>query len=527
MNEAGLEAAANGVSKSRSLPLWFKYGVIALIGIGVFFRFYNLDKKVYWIDEVNSSLRTLGYTKTELIATAFTGEVISAEQLQQFQRLSPERGWSATWNALTGTAEHTPLYFLVARAWVGMVGHSIASMRCLTALFSVLVFPCLYWLCRELFDTPTAGWVAMGLFAVTPVHVLYAQEARPYSLLSVLIVLSSALLLRALRTQNRTNWIIYGLTLTAGLYTQLLFSLVVVSHGIYVLWTERWSRVQAYLLAAGAACLSLVPWLLLLAHNWQKVQQSTVSLNDDLSTSYIFDRWFLNLNLAFLSRELGAANILLAIITIVALYILCRFTARRTWLFILLLIGITFTVLAVPDLLFGGRRSLRIRYLFPCFFGIQMAFAYVFATQAVWAKTWQQKGWQLLMLALVTAGLIASLVSSQAVIWWNKSIPRSSYYPPVAAIVNQAAKPLVISDGPVTDTLALSAWLQPDVKLQLVAAEPRKLKIAPGYDPIYVLSPSEQLRRILTRRGYQLSVVYEDRGDPSEVEDRLWLAKKS
>lgn len=526
-----------GQEGRRTMPLWLKYGAIGLIGLGIFFRFYNLDKKVYWIDEVNSSLRTLGYTKTELINTVFTGEVVSADQLQQFQRLSPERGWADTWNALTGTAEHTPLYFLLSRAWIGLVGHSVASMRFLTALFSVLVLPCLYWFCRQLFGFSTVGsavgssvgWIAMALVAVTPVHVLYAQEARPYSLLSVWILLSSGLLLRAIRTKTRISWIGYGLTVAAGLYTHLLFSLVAIGQGIYVLLTERWqsSTTRAYLGAAAAAFLSLTPWLVMLIRSWQKVQQSTVSLNDELSSSYIFDRWFLNLNLAFLSRELGTANILLVMATIVALVVFCRQTPKRIWLFVLLLVGVTFSVLAFPDLVLGGRRSLRIRYLFPCFLGLQIAFAYGFATQAVWAKTWQQQLWRMFMVVLVAGGLAACLVSSQAVVWWNKSIPRSSYYPPVSAIVNQAANPLVVSDGPVTDTLAFSAWLKPEVKLQLITEEPRKLKIANGFDSIYLLSPSNQLQKIFRRRGYDLSLAYEDRADPTEAENRLWLAKKS
>lgn len=508
------------------MPLWLKYGVIVLIGLGVFFRFYNLDQKVYWIDEVNSSLRTLGYTKTELINTAFTGEVVSAAQLQQFQQLSPDKGWGDTWNALTGTAEHTPLYFLLSRAWVGLVGHSVASMRCLTAIFSVLVFPGLYWLCQELFGSALVGWIAMGLVAVTPVHVLYAQEARPYSLLSVLILLSSTLLLRALRRQTRKDWVFYGISVAAGLYTQLLFSLVVAAHTAHVLLTEKWHNLRSFGIAAGLGCLSLIPWLVILVQNWQKVQASTTSLGEGYPVGYVFGRWFLNLNLALFSRELGAANILLVLAAIAALYLLYRQTPKRIWLFVLLLVGVPFLLLAAPDVILGGRGSLRIRYLFPCFFGLQLAFAYVFATQAVWVKNWQQKFWRLLMLVLVSAGLAACIVSAPAQVWWNKSAPRSSHYPPVAAIVNRSANPLIISDGPVTDTLAFSAWLRPDVKLQL-SQEPKQIKIAKGYDPVYVLNPSDQLLKIMTRRGYDLTVAYEDRTDPTEIEKRLWLAQKT
>ncbi len=514
----------------QTLPRWVQWILVIALAAGIFLRFYQLDHKVYWIDETNSSLRTLGYTKTELVETMFTGEVVTADQMQQFQRLSPDRGWDDTWNALTGTAEHTPLYFLISRAWVNGVGHSVASMRCLTAIFSVLALPCLYWLCRELFGSGAVGWIAMSLVAVTPVHVFYAQEARPYSLLSILILLSSTLLLRAMRLNAPQHWIFYGLSIIAGLYTQLLFGSVAVAHGIFVLLTQGWrnSISRAYLLTSTVVVLSLVPWMALLIRNWQKVQQSTQSLNDGYSTyGRLVDRWFLNLNLAFFNRELGAANLLLIVITLLALYGFCRQAPKRDWLLVLLLISVPFAMLAVPDLLLGGRRSLRIRYLFPCFFGLQLAFAYGFATQAVWVKNWQQQLWRVFWMGWLLAGLATCFLSAQEVVGWHKSVPRSGYYPPVAEMINQTENALVISDGPVTDTLAFTAWLKPDTKLQLIQEEPRKLRIAPGYSPIYLLNPSEQLLRIMNRRGYTLTVKYEDRADPTEVENRLWIAEKT
>jgi uncharacterized membrane protein len=513
----------------QTLPKWVQWALVIVLAAGIFLRFYHLDRKVYWIDEANSSLRTLGYTKTEMIDTVFTGEVVSVAQLRQFQQLSPDRGWDDTWNALTGTAEHTPLYFLLSRAWVGLVGHSVASMRGLTAIFSVLALPCLYWLCWELFGSAAVGWMALALVAVTPVHVFYAQEARPYSLLSILILLSSTLLLRAIRFNTPKHWFFYSLSITAGLYTQLLFGSVAIAHGIFVLLTQGWRQTtRAYLLASAVAGFSLTPWLILLIRNWQKVQQSTQSLSDGYSTyGRVVDRWFLNLNLAFFNRELAAANILLVVITLLALYVFCRLAPKREWLFVLLLIGIPFVILAVPDLILSGRRSLRIRYLFPCFFGLQIAFAYVFATQAVWAKNWQQQLWRVFWIGWLVAGLTTCFVSAPAVIGWHKSIPRSSYYPPVAEIINQSENALIISDGPVTDTLAFSAWLNPDIKLQLIQEEPRKLRIASGYNPIYLFNPSEQLQKIMTRRGYLLTAAYEDQTDPTEVETRLWIAAKA
>lgn len=558
------KGVGNRTLPKGALPNGLRWGLIAVLAAGVFFRFYHLDRKVYWIDETNSSLRTLGYTKTEMMAAVFTGQVIDVADLQHFQTLSPERDLGDTFNALKGTAEHTPLYFLLARLWIGLVGHSVAAMRGVAAFFSVLVLPCLYWFCQELFaaddaeDSGTAasiaartGWMAMALVAVTPVHVLYGQEARPYSLWTALILLSSTLLLRAMRFNTRRSWLWYGLSLIAGLYTQLLFVLIAFSHAVYVLVSvlvnekqgsekqdsekqgnEKWrsvlrnSGLRNYGLTTLAGFSALVPWLVLLIKNWQKVQESTTSLNDGPMFSTMVNRWFLNLNLAFLDRELGAANLVLVLISLLALYCFSRLAPRRAMWFILLLIGVPFLTLAIPDILWGGRRALRIRYLFPCFLGIQIALAYVFATQAVWVKTWRQQAWRLVMMGLIAIGLGASITNAQTVIWWNKSFPRSSYYPPVAEIINRADQPLVVSDGPVTDTLSFSAWLKPEVKMQL-SQEPRKLKIAPGYDPVYILNATESFQKILARRGYELTLIYQDQSKLTDLEERLWIAQKT
>lgn len=523
-----------GVKEWKSFPAWLRYGVILVLVLGIFFRFYNLDKKVYWIDETNSSLRSLGYTKTELIENVFTGQVVKAETLQHYQQLSADRSWGDTMHALMGTAEHTPLYFMLSRLWVGVVGHSVFTMRLLTAIFSVLALPCLFWLCRELFASPAVAWIAVALVAISPLHVLYAQEARPYSLLSVFTLLSSAVLLWAMRIQRRSSWLLYGLTITAGLYTHLLFGLVPIAHGVYVgLMEEVWQKrrlsrtVISYLLATGVALLALTPWLVLLYLNFAKVSASTASIGEDNDLSYIINIWFLNASRIFIDRELGSLNGLFILLAFYALFFLRRHADRRTWLFVITLVAVTFLALAIPDLVWGGRRSIRIRYLFPPILGIEIALAYLFASTAVQVSTWGQKAWRLLMVLLVTGGVMAAVASASATIWWTKSVPRSSYYIPVSRIINQSSQPLVLSDGPVTDTLSFSLWLNPDVNLQLVI-DFKQLKVAPGFKNIFLLNGSKQLRNRLTKRNYHLTPLYENpdaRGDSESDVYPLWAVK--
>jgi uncharacterized membrane protein len=517
---------------ARSLPAWLRWLVIALLGLGIFFRFYHLDYKVFWVDETHTALRSAGYRKAWVADRVFTAEVITVETLQQYQRPRQDQGWQRTWRTLRSSAEHSPLYFVLARAWVELWGFSVANLRSLSAVLSLLVFPAVFWLGWELFASSLVGWIAIGLVAISPLHLLYAQEARPYSLLTVATLLSSASLLWALRTQNRKSWIAYGATAALGFYTQLLFALATIAHGLYVLLREpawqqgRWSAaVRAYGCAIAGGLLAFLPWLLVLLTNLGQVQSATVSLRDRVPLLTQVQTWVVNLSRVFGHPESLLLGAVLLVMSAIAFYHLCRHTSRQAWLFLVLLAAVSALPLVLPDLLGGGQRSLRIRYLIPCYLSIQIVLAYWFARQAVWVKNWQQQLVRVSFMGLIVAGIAACLVSSQSEMWWNKEPAKTGYYPAVANLINQANKPLVITDTALVDTIAFSYRLNSHVKLQLVEAQHlNRLQVPTGFDAVFLLVPTPALRSALQQQNYQLTPLYSDQFTP---EPRLWSVTRS
>jgi uncharacterized membrane protein len=531
MNANDTHPAIAPPAKAERVPDWLRYGAIALIILGIMFRIVNLDQKVYWTDEALTSLRASGHTRTEFVREVFTGAVVSPDTIQRYQRPETRQGWAGTPAALMGNAEHAPLYFVLTRFWMNWFGSSVAAVRSLPAVFGLLALPCAVWLGQELFASPRLTWMVVGLFAVTPLHVLYAQEARPYSLWTVCILASGALLLRAVRLNTSTSWLLYALSLAVGLYTQLLFVLVAIAHALYIALTAPlWVKGQvgaiarSYLLAAGAALLSFVPWLLLLIHNSERVEDATDALNSVTSFTELINRWFLGISRSFVGEDLGSANSLMVALTIYALYVLWRTTETRIWLFVVLLVAVPFLALALPDVLLGGSRTLRIRYLIPSYIGLQLALAYWFGTQAVQVRTWGQKACRVGLVALLTAAIIGCTVSAQADVWWNKGNSRSSYYIPVAALINRTKAPLVIADRNPSELLAFSRRLAPHVRLQ-ITQQPSTLTVADGFSPVFLLNPSDKLRRAFQSRGYQLKLVYRDRYAPRGEDQRLWRVK--
>lgn len=509
-------------------PTWLRFLVIVILVIGVFFRFYNIEKKVYWHDEVYTSIRSSGYTGEEVLQELFDGQVIGIQDLQKYQRINPEKSLNDTINSLIQHPEHPPLYYLLARFWMQLFGDWFKTPRGLSVLFSLLALPCLYWLCLELFKSSLVGWIAVILFAISPFHVLYAQEAREYSLWTLTILLSSLALLRAMRLKNGVNWGIYTITLSLSLYVSLFSGLVAIGHGIYVILMENFrftKQVAAYLLASVVGLITFAPWIVILITNFSRFQEKTAWIKIQEPLSFLVQMWGLHLSSIFLDFGLSIEHLFTYLVPPVllgivgyAVYFLCRHTPKEVWGFIVTLIGVTAIALMLPDLIVGGRRSISSRYFIPCYLGIQMTVAYLLTTQILNPSVLKQKLWQGIMAVLISLGIISCSISSQSDTWWNKVV--SYLNPKIANIINQAPQPLVISDTSDVNTgnvISLSYLLDPKTRFQLVVA-PNIPKISDRFSDVFLFYPSEELQEILKKE-------YNAKLEPASNRDSINLFK--
>lgn len=534
----------NKLTQNWSLSITrIRFLLIVLLVLGVFFRLVNLDRKVYWHDEAYTSLRIAGYTAEEVNQNVFNGQVIGIEDLQKYQRPNPEKGLVDTINTLViDDAQHPPLYYIVVRLWVQWFGNSVAVTRSLSALISLLVFPLVYYLCLELFESSLVGWVAIALIAVSPFHVLYAQEAREYSLWTVTILLSSWLLLRASRltSQGRENiwqdWGIYTVTFALSLYTFSLSVLVGIGHGIYIIAIERFrltKTVIAYFVSSLIAGLLFSPWLAIALTTWSKTGATWTAFPIPLLS--LLKTWGLHVNRAFILTlgDFGFDRLstyltlpLFLILVVSAIYFLCCYTSKRVWLFVLTLMGTTFLSLALPDLILGGQRSTSTRYLVSFILGIQLSIAYLLATQIAVASFSKRIVWRVVMAIVISAGVVSCAISSQSETAWNKVVSYNN--PEIARIVNQSNTPLLISSSfgiNFGNSLALSYLLDPKVRLQIVTGNTQPdfmniPKIPQGFSDVFFLNPSDPFREKIEKEyNWTLKLIYND--------SHLWLWKRA
>lgn len=207
--------------------------VLGAVFLGSLLRLSYLGNKSLWFDEVLS------------IRTARLG----IDQL------------------VLGTAEgyHPPLYFVLLGRWLDL-GDSALSIRTLSALFGILAIPVAYrWamvLLGQRAAISTSWFTALG-----PLLIWYAQEARDYSLL-LLVSLVSLLGIAHLITRPRfTWWAAFVIGTTAALYTHygaLLTISVQVLLAVVLAARSRTARGSWICMALGWLVVSLlyVPWLL-------------------------------------------------------------------------------------------------------------------------------------------------------------------------------------------------------------------------------------------------------------------------
>ncbi len=518
--------------------------LIIAITLGIGFRFFHLNKKVYWHDEVFTSLRAGGFNIIDIHQELFQNQIIPAQQLQKYQEIKPQSTFVETLKSLTiEDPHHPPLYFLMARLWMQKFGSSVTASRSLPALISLLSLPLIYVLGWQLFNSHLTALLATTFLALSPVEILFAQTARQYSLVTVLIIGSSILLLRALDSRSWKNWGLYTIISALGLYTHLFFCLTLISHGIFVIGNWLFSNYVAiiysknksnlskfqvffktlpldFFIASIAIIILYIPWIVVVINNFQNLHGSTSWARVPASFELLVKQWILSFSSMFIDLGFGFNNIgtyllrsLFLIIIAWGIYTVCRYCSFSTKLFILISIFVPFMILVIPDFIWGGKRSIVTRYLLLCFPTIYLSVAYLLE------KYLSQKYWRVVLAILLTASIASCTISAFSDTWWNKSI--SYFNAEIGKKVNASDSPILLTDlgDDYTNTanlISLSYILDDDVRLLLLSQSPN-LEMFGDESEIFVFRPSRRLGELLKGTQWEFQSI---------VDGELWKMKK-
>ncbi|HEY2956414.1 MAG TPA: glycosyltransferase family 39 protein [Candidatus Eisenbacteria bacterium] len=164
---------------------------------------------------------------------------------------------------------HGALYGLIVHLWCGMAGDSEWALRTPSLVAGVLTVPALAWLARDWIGREAmapAAWLAAG----SPYLIWYSQEARTYSQLMLLAVLSTRALLSIRRDPTVRAAVGYAAATGAGLLSGFAFALIAPLHlHGWLAGTEgRGRRLRMLGLTSLALALLALPWVPAVMSTW-------------------------------------------------------------------------------------------------------------------------------------------------------------------------------------------------------------------------------------------------------------------
>jgi mannosyltransferase len=160
--------------------------------------------------------------------------------------------------AVHDTSITPPLHYVIA--WVAVkLGDPTLWVRVPSLLAGTATVPVVYLLGRRTVGV-AAGLAAAAIAALSPFAIFYADEARTYAVLVLLVALSTLLLLAALESRRRALWAAFAACSCAALYAHYTAVFPLAAQLGWALWAHR-ERTRHVLAAYAAVGIGYLPWL--------------------------------------------------------------------------------------------------------------------------------------------------------------------------------------------------------------------------------------------------------------------------
>ncbi|KYC34991.1 hypothetical protein WA1_09605 [Scytonema hofmannii PCC 7110] len=258
----------------------------AVIFLGAILRFWHLDLKPLWMDEVITAIFSLGknYNGFPL------DKVFPLQSLQEMFTFQTGRNCFQITKTVATQSTHPPLFFCGMYTWLSWLAplgeEWVAKLRSPSALFGVGAIVTIYYVNRIAFS-PFAGLVAAALMAVSPFAVYLSQEARHYTLPMFLITLALLGLVQIQKDMEKRQtirfvvWTGWAIVNVIGLYVHYFFALAFVAQIVTLLLLMYWRRKKivnqrqtwlAILLYSTGVAISFLPWLAIVLYHFGRAE---------------------------------------------------------------------------------------------------------------------------------------------------------------------------------------------------------------------------------------------------------------
>jgi mannosyltransferase len=152
------------------------------------------------------------------------------------------------------------LYLIVEHFWLSVWGTSAAALRSLSVVAAVVTVPLFFGVASRLLGR-TAALVTTALLAFNPFFLVYARDARMYTLALALSVAATYCFIRLVENPSERRWVVlYPCLASAAIHAHAFALLIVVAHAASLLTLPRCRiAVKPIATAFGIIAASTVP----------------------------------------------------------------------------------------------------------------------------------------------------------------------------------------------------------------------------------------------------------------------------
>lgn len=182
---------------------------LAILSLGLILRLYNLDRYPLWYDEASAALEERSLFSLPPVSKFFNPKVSLQRQDYLF------------------LYNHFFIYY-----WKKIFGNSEFNLRLSSVLFGIFGVYMIYKL-GQLIYNKNAALISSFLLAISPFHIYYSQELRPYAAICFFSLLAFYSLFKIIKEGKTNYWIPYILANIINIYCLYMMLIVLLAEILF------------------------------------------------------------------------------------------------------------------------------------------------------------------------------------------------------------------------------------------------------------------------------------------------------
>lgn len=242
--------------------------LLVFMVIGFILRLSNLSSRSLWTDEFFTLFQSSGHG---VDIKDFLGHLshkqpptlLKASEFKAFLKFDSHKSIKDVSNGLFNTDTHPPLYFWLMYSWRKLFGDSVFGLRFFSVLMGVFSIFLAYKIASYLFNQDVAKFCALFV-SISAFSVRYSQEARAYSLIMALGLLTWLFILKMENYNKNSDAFCFALFNATGFYTHYFYIFISVAQFAYFTVAHRQDSVmlKKFYLAFLWSVLFFSPWFI-------------------------------------------------------------------------------------------------------------------------------------------------------------------------------------------------------------------------------------------------------------------------